>query len=189
MVKLIEEHGLTLLSGSHFHSEPSPQAFVLWERARRPMCSLIPGPGPFLDIGCANGFLLRCLLEWSPFHIVPFGIDVDPTLVKSARELLATSENVQIQDMGIGDPPLWFGRRFRTIYWNVGENLTFNHEQEVGIVVRLQRGLMKSGASLILGFYEQDMDRSYGKVRRLESHGLRVRRTAEGLFALFVEIA
>src|SRR3954452_12733838 len=189
MEQLVEEYGLTLLSGSHFHSEPSPQAFVLWERARRPMCDLIPGPGPLLDIGCANGFFLRCLMEWSPHEIVPYGIDIDSDLLACARTLLACPDNFVVQDLGIGDPLSWFGRNLRTIYWNVGQNLTFDHEQEVGIVPRLRRGLVGSRGSLILGFYEKDVDRSYEKIQRLEQHGLRVRRTAQGLFALFVEIA
>jgi hypothetical protein len=44
-------------------------------------------PGPVLDLGCGNGVLLEKLLAANP-AIVPFGIDVDPSRVAHARELL-----------------------------------------------------------------------------------------------------
>jgi hypothetical protein len=189
MLRLIEEQGLALLSGSHFHSEPGPQAFILWEKARRPLCDLIAGPGPLLDVGCANGFLLRCILEWCPYEIVPFGIDIDPTLVAQARVLVPDLSNFLVQDLGTGDPVLWFGRKFNTIYWNVGQNLTFTCARELDIIPRLKKGLRGTSGNLILGFYERDMGLSEEKVLRLRKHGIDVRRTAKGLFALFIEVA
>lgn len=36
-----------------------------WVRLRVPLAELITTDGTFLDVGCANGFLLDCLLQWT----------------------------------------------------------------------------------------------------------------------------
>src|SRR5512136_1680353 len=48
--------------------------FEDWTRLRIPIAECIETPGTFLDIGCANGFLLECLLDWAAKK----GIQVDP---------------------------------------------------------------------------------------------------------------
>lgn len=47
--------------------------------------------GTFLDIGCANGFLLECCLAWTAergIQIEPYGVDLSSRLIALARQRL-----------------------------------------------------------------------------------------------------
>jgi len=59
-----------------------------WEAARRPIVRAIDRPGTFLDVGCANGYLLESLVRWSPHAIEPYGLDFSRRLVDVARARL-----------------------------------------------------------------------------------------------------
>jgi diadenosine tetraphosphate (Ap4A) HIT family hydrolase len=56
-----------------------------WEYARSHIAHAIEGPGSFLDVGCANGFLLECLPRWTAVPLDRWGLDIDPALVERAR--------------------------------------------------------------------------------------------------------
>ena len=59
-----------------------------WEAGRRPIVEAIDRDGSFLDVGCASGHLLECLVEWSPHRIDPFGLELAPRLAELARRRL-----------------------------------------------------------------------------------------------------
>jgi SAM-dependent methyltransferase len=59
-----------------------------WEAARRPIVEAIDRDGSFLDVGCANGYLLESVVRWSSHRIEPFGLDFSPRLVEVARSRL-----------------------------------------------------------------------------------------------------
>lgn len=62
-----------------------------WETLRRPISDCIDRSGSFLDIGCANGYLLECLLLWvSERNLVidPYGLDLSEKLTEVAKERL-----------------------------------------------------------------------------------------------------
>jgi SAM-dependent methyltransferase len=59
-----------------------------WEAGRRPIADAIDRDGTFLDIGCANGHLLECVVRWSAHRIEPFGVDFAPAVAQLARERL-----------------------------------------------------------------------------------------------------
>jgi len=59
-----------------------------WEAGRRPIADAIDRDGAFLDIGCANGHLLECVVRWSPHRIEPYGLDFAPAVAQLARERL-----------------------------------------------------------------------------------------------------
>jgi SAM-dependent methyltransferase len=59
-----------------------------WESARRPIVEAIDHDGAFLDIGCANGYLLESIVRWSSHRIEPYGVDFAPGLVELARRRL-----------------------------------------------------------------------------------------------------
>ncbi len=46
-----------------------------WELARRPIVTAIDRDGSFLDIGCANGYLLESVVRWATHRIEPYGLD------------------------------------------------------------------------------------------------------------------
>ena len=70
-----------------------------WENRRQFIHSAIDKSGTILDIGCGNGFLLRCLQEWSGVDLVPYGIDIHPLQDGEAE----TCENI------LRALPSWFG--------------------------------------------------------------------------------
>jgi SAM-dependent methyltransferase len=61
-------------------------------KMRRCIVQAIHRDGDFLDVGCANGLLLECLVGWaaeSGFTIRPHGLDFVPELLELARQRLA----------------------------------------------------------------------------------------------------
>ena len=60
-----------------------------WEAARRPITQAVDRPGSFLDVGCANGYLLESLVRWSPHAIEPYGLDFSARLVELALARLS----------------------------------------------------------------------------------------------------
>ena len=59
-----------------------------WELARRPIAWAVDRAGTFVDIGCANGHLMECVVRWSAFPVEPFGLDFSERLVELARARL-----------------------------------------------------------------------------------------------------
>jgi len=59
-----------------------------WNELRMPVADAITTSGLFLDIGCANGFLLECVAGWTGARgltVEPFGLDLSAALVALAR--------------------------------------------------------------------------------------------------------
>jgi hypothetical protein len=56
-----------------------------WEWSRGHVADAIDRDGSFLDVGCANGYLLECLPRWTPFEIDPYGLEIAPELADLAR--------------------------------------------------------------------------------------------------------
>ena len=96
--KLIDsqEQIIKLLYGCHFNSDNFP----LWEQNRWFISKAINQDGTILDIGCANGFLLKCLQEWTSYRLVPFGVDTDKELIKQAKDLFSDLQN-NFAELGI----------------------------------------------------------------------------------------
>lgn len=63
-------------------------SFDDWAHGRRVIADCIDRAGSFLDVGCANGYLLECLLKWSRHSIDPYGVDHAPRLVAMAQDRL-----------------------------------------------------------------------------------------------------
>jgi SAM-dependent methyltransferase len=62
-----------------------------WAALRRPVADCIDRSSAFLDVGCANGYLLECCLAWTAergLTIDPYGLDLSPRLVTLAKERL-----------------------------------------------------------------------------------------------------
>jgi len=59
-----------------------------WRAEREPILDAIDHSGDFLDVGCANGYLLECLITWGRkrgFSLTPFGLDWSRKLIALAR--------------------------------------------------------------------------------------------------------
>ncbi len=71
-----------------------------WVALRRPIADCVTKPGSFLDIGCANGYLLDSVLGWTRqrgIQTVPYGLDTLEELVAAARRRLPEyRENIRV---------------------------------------------------------------------------------------------
>ena len=77
-----------------------------WAACRRPIADCVEDLGAFLDIGCANGYLLECILHWTQernLSIAPFGLDLSPRLVELAKERLPNYR----ENLFVGNPWDW----------------------------------------------------------------------------------
>lgn len=83
-----------------------------WTRLRIPISECIETSGTFLDVGCANGFLLECLLDWTRrkgVTIKPYGLDYSQKLVRLARERLPDfADNIFAGNAWDWEPPFKF---------------------------------------------------------------------------------
>lgn len=78
------------------HQEPWRQSGMSgpeerWISLRKPVADCIDCSGSFLDIGCANGYLIECCLRWTAergLTIDPYGLDVSAPLLDLARARL-----------------------------------------------------------------------------------------------------
>ncbi len=59
-----------------------------WEYSRSLIAHAIDHDGSFLDVGCANGYLLESLPDWTPHRLDLYGLDIAPELVDLARRRL-----------------------------------------------------------------------------------------------------
>jgi|GEM_PF-860673 len=128
-------------------------SFSNFTAARKFIADTIPKSGSILDIGCANGFLLRCLQEWVPSHckLTPYGIDINPKCIAESRKIypeLPHNFAVQnVRDYFRKGPPKGFPQTYDYIYFSL---LGLNDKPEF-INQLLKR--VRPGGRLILGFY------------------------------------
>lgn len=62
---------------------------VRWRAEREPILDSIAADGKLLDIGCANGYLLECLVSWGQergITLTPYGLDQGRSLIELARQ-------------------------------------------------------------------------------------------------------
>ncbi len=87
-----------------------------WQVERSPLLDAVTGDGDFLDLGCANGYLLECVVEWGAQHgieLTPYGLDLNPRIIQAAlRRFPNFAHHFWIANAWEWNPP----RRFRWIY-------------------------------------------------------------------------
>ena len=122
--KLPEEHlaSIRLLEPAYLaENDPIKQSGFSggaerWRAERSPLLGGVDGDGDFLDLGCANGFLLESVVKWASERgttLVPFGLDLNPRLVQEAtRRFDDISHHFWVGNAWGWLPP----RRFRWVY-------------------------------------------------------------------------
>jgi SAM-dependent methyltransferase len=87
-----------------------------WRIERGLILDAVDDDGDFLDVGCANGYLLGCLVAWArerEIMLTPYGVDIGPRLIALAKERLPQhAANFWIADACEWIPP----RKFRYVY-------------------------------------------------------------------------
>ena len=62
-----------------------------WVKARKFVLDPVDRSGTFLDVGCANGYLMECVTSWAAekgLDVEPHGVDIVPEFVALARKRL-----------------------------------------------------------------------------------------------------
>ena len=100
-----------LIKQSGFHGGE-----VRWRQDRGLILDAVDRDGDFLDVGCANGYLVQCLSEWArekSITLIPYGVDQGPRLIELARKRLPQYAS----HFWVGNAWDWIPpRRFRYVY-------------------------------------------------------------------------
>ena len=87
-----------------------------WRNEREPILEAIETVGEIVDIGCANGYLLECLIKCGKERgvlLTPFGLDCNSRLIELARKRFHQYGN----NFYIGNGWDWKpNRKFRFVY-------------------------------------------------------------------------
>ncbi len=59
-----------------------------WVWSRALIAHAVDRDGTFLDVGCANGYLMQCLPGWTRHSLEPYGLEIAPELAALARSRL-----------------------------------------------------------------------------------------------------
>ncbi|UCH35823.1 MAG: class I SAM-dependent methyltransferase [Armatimonadota bacterium] len=121
-----------------------------WRAEREPILEAVDRDGDFLDIGCANGYLLQCLVAWAGergHRLTPHGLDFGRRLVAMAQKRLPEfAANFHIGNAWDWQPP----RKYRYVY----SLLDCVPEDYLGAYCRrLLERMVKRGGKLIIGMY------------------------------------
>jgi len=121
-----------------------------WRTEREPILEAVDSDGDFLDVGCANGYLLECLINWAAergFRLVPFGLDLGEDLIGLARK----RHSEHAGNFFIGNAWEWIPpRKFKYVYslYDCVPNVYL--EEYIG---RLLKNIVSENGRLILGAY------------------------------------
>jgi SAM-dependent methyltransferase len=121
-----------------------------WRAEREPILEAIEADGDLLDVGCANGYLLECLMAWGRergLEIMPHGLDQGARLIELARRRLPDfAANFHMGNGWDWRPP----RQYRFVY-TLHDCVPREYLPEY--VKRIMRRTVAPGGRLILGAY------------------------------------
>jgi SAM-dependent methyltransferase len=147
-----------------------------WERARRVIVEAVDRDGTFLDVGCANGHLMECVVEWGRakgLRIEPYGVDLSPKLVALAqRRLPQRADHIFIGNALDWTPPMRFDFvRTELVYVPEVDQREF--------VGRLLTNVVAPSGRLIIAAYRGRHDPLDDTLADLSTWGFTVRGNAE----------
>ena len=134
------------------HEEPWKQSGFSgpeerWTKCRKPIADCVEESGSFVDIGCANGYLLECILKWTGergLNIVPYGLDLSEKLIELAKERLPQyPENFYTGNGWLWDNPIRYDY-VRTEIVYVPEHLQRQYIESI-----IDRYLVEGGKLLV----------------------------------------
>jgi SAM-dependent methyltransferase len=133
-----------------------------WEYARSHVADAIEADGTFLDVGCANGYLMECLPRWTSYRVEPYGLDLSSELAALARRRLrGWADRIFVGNALTWDPP----RRFDVVRTGL-EYVPAHRRRDL-----VERLLGFSGRLVIGVFNEHESERTTEEF--LHSRGIR----------------
>lgn len=148
LAKFMDNYDIELIQSSWLSSKE------MWRKAREVILEGVHKDGTFLDVGCANGVLLRDLCIWAEekgINLIPFGIDISKKLVDECKERLPKFKmNFIVADRCKFKPK----RKFTFICTSF--DLRKNRAQEK--YLKRYLGMLESGGRLILTRYDDHKD-------------------------------
>jgi len=121
-----------------------------WRTERELVLDAVPDDGDFLDVGCANGYLLECLVKWGQerhVRLTPYGVDFGCTLIALAKKRLPQyASHFWVANAGEWIPPRTFHYVY-SVYDCVPEELLPEY------IRRLLTRYVETGGTLIMGAY------------------------------------
>lgn len=121
-----------------------------WREEREPILEAVDGAGTFVDVGCANGYLVECLIAWARERgvvLTPHGVDIGERLVAKAKERKPQfASNFEVANGWDWRPK----HRFRYVY-TLSDCVPADMLRPC--VERLMERAVEAGGRLILGSY------------------------------------
>jgi SAM-dependent methyltransferase len=121
-----------------------------WRTERELILDAVPDSGDFLDVGCANGYLLECLVRWGhtrQVRLTPYGVDYSAALIALAQQRLPRYAS----HLWVANAWEWTApRTFRYVY-SVYDCVPAERLPEY--IRRLVRRAVEPGGTLIIGAY------------------------------------
>ena len=121
-----------------------------WRSERSPLLEAVTEDGDLLDICCANGHLLECLVPWAAergVRLTPFGLDQGARLIELARgRFPGLCDHFYVANSWDWEPP----RRFDHVY-TIDDCVPDDYLEEY--VRRLLDLVVAPGGRLIVGSY------------------------------------
>jgi SAM-dependent methyltransferase len=152
---------------------------VRWRAEREPILEAVESDGDFLDVGCANGYLLECLMHWGcerTINLTPHGLDTGSRLVDLARQRLPEyKDNFYVGNGWDWIPP----RKFRYVC-SLIDCVPEEYLEEY--IYRLSKRIVTPGGRLILGAYGSKTQQKlpFDVAHFIKSVGLLISGTAVG---------
>lgn len=121
-----------------------------WRTEREPILDAVPAGGDILDTGCANGYLLECLVLWGlerGVTLTPYGLDQGQGLIELARRRQPhLADHFFAGNAWDWEPP----QRFRYVYTLLDQ---VPPDYLASYLLRLFADVVAPGGRLIVGDY------------------------------------
>ena len=121
--------------------------------AREHISDALAAPGTLLDVGCANGHLMECLVPWAAergLEIEPHGLDISPPLAALARRRLPHwADRIHVGNALTWTPP----RRYDVVLTGL-EYVPRLRRRD--LVARLIDAYAAPGGRLVIGVYNEE---------------------------------